>query len=374
MSVIPAPRLAGADKILFIAHLAIGDFTYLQNFFRAFAQAHPHLQVHLWIDEVRRTDDQSKWPYLKNYALYDWAEHCPFFAKVYRRTYSPALLEESIAEARAQHYPLVVSLATLRPAQYARLARQVGPDAWVVGMRGKLRWYAPLQQLAYRCLDAAFAPFKPFVGYHITDEYAHWFRQLGNVSVEGEQRLPFVEIPQQWQEAARAQLLQWGVDGSTTDTGKPALVFINPFAKTRKRCWPVTRVAELISALQANPAWAQTRFVINAPPQEIEAAKAEIADRLPARTYWFSAQQNFFQLPAVLQRCGLIISVETAVMHLANAVHVPVVALMRRKNPEWAPIDRAHSTVIMAARRSDWVDAISTQQVLEVLQTPELKQ
>lgn len=54
-------------------------------------------------------------------------------------------------------------------------------------------------------------------------------------------------------------------------------------------------------------------------------------------------------------------------MHLANAVHVPVVALMRRKNPEWAPIDRAHSTVVMAARRSDWVDAIPVQQVLEVL-------
>ena len=370
MQLIPAQRLAAADKILFIAHLAIGDFTYLQNFFKAFAEANPHLKVHIWVDEVRRTSDQAKWGYLKNYALYDWAEKCPFFAKVYRRTYSPQLLAESIAEARAEHYPLVVSLATLRPHQYARLARAAGgPDAWVAGMQRKPRWYAPADFLAYRKLDASFAPFSPFAGYHITDVYADWFRQLSGLQVDGAARYPFVDIPPQWHEAADEQLKQWGVapDASGPAAGKPRLVFINPFAKTRKRCWPVSKVADLIVALQQKVEWQGTTFVINATPQEIEQAKAQIADRLPPNTHWFSAQQSFFQLPALLQRAGLIISVETAVMHLANAVRVPVVALMRRKNPEWAPIDKERSTVIMAARRSDWVDAIGVQDVLEVL-------
>ncbi|NUU01935.1 glycosyltransferase family 9 protein [Herbaspirillum robiniae] len=367
MQLLPPQRLAAADKILFIAHLAIGDFTYLQNFFKAFAEAHPHLKVHIWIDEVRRTNDQAKWGYLKNYALYDWAENCPFFAKVYRRTYSPQLLAESIAEARAEQYPLVVSLATLRPAQYARLARDAGgPDAWVVGMRGKTRWYAPGDFLAYRKLDASFASFSSFAGYHITDVYADWFSQLSGLQVDGAARYPFVDIPPQWQQAAADQLAQWSVSAQAAD-GRPGLVFINPFAKTKKRCWPVAKVADLIVALQQKEEWRTTTFVINATPQEIEHAKAQIADRLPSNTHWFSAQQSFFQLPALLQRADLIISVETAVMHLANAVKVPVVALMRRKNPEWAPIDREHSTVIMAARRGDWVDAIDVQQVLEVL-------
>jgi len=44
-----------------------------------------------------------------------------------------------------------------------------------------------------------------------------------------------------------------------------------------------------------------------------------------------------------------------------------VVALMRQKNPEWVPVDRAHSTVITAARRRDWVKEITVQAVLEVL-------
>jgi ADP-heptose:LPS heptosyltransferase len=72
-------------------------------------------------------------------------------------------------------------------------------------------------------------------------------------------------------------------------------------------------------------------------------------------------------LPAILSLCELIISVETAVMHLANAVHVPVIALMRQNNPEWAPIDRANSTVITAPRHGDWVERIGVQDVMAVL-------
>jgi heptosyltransferase-3 len=59
--------------------------------------------------------------------------------------------------------------------------------------------------------------------------------------------------------------------------------------------------------------------------------------------------------------------VETAVMHLANAVHVPVIALMRQKNPEWAPIDRNNSTVITANHRRDWVKAVTVEQVLKAI-------
>jgi ADP-heptose:LPS heptosyltransferase len=367
MQLIPQPLLEKADKVLFIAHLAIGDFTYLQSCFKAFAEAYPHLKIHIWIDEVRRTSDESKWGYLKNYALYDWAEACPFFAKVYRRTYSPALLAESITEARAENYQLVVSLATLRPQQYARLARACGPRARVIGMPVKPRWYAPADWLAGNKLDAVFAPFAAFDGYHITDVYADWFRQLSGLQMSPAQRFPYMDVAPEWQTYAKVQLSEWGVVSGADGKRCAPLVFINPFAKTKKRCWPVSKVADLILELQQRAEWRDAHFIINATPQEIEQAKGAIADRLPPRTQWFTAQKNFFQLPAILQSCDLIISVETAVMHLANAVHVPVVALMRRKNPEWVPFDRKNSKVIMAARRSDWVDAIPVQYVVEAL-------
>ncbi|HEY4319347.1 MAG TPA: glycosyltransferase family 9 protein [Herbaspirillum sp.] len=361
---IPAALLGKADKILFITHLALGDFVYLQNCFQAFARAYPHLEIHLWVDEVRRTNDPAQFARLKNYSLYDWVDNCPFFKKVYRSTYSPALYRESIAQAQQEHYPIVVSLATLRPRQYAGLAREITPDGFVAGMK-TAGIFTPLHYLAYRKLDAAIR--MPSVDRknprHISEVYMDWFRQLSGLEIPSGERAPFVHIPQEWLQAAQRQLLQWGFAPAA---GK--LVFINSFAKTRKRCWPMDRVAELVAAMQRQPEWRDACFIVNAMPENLEATRRTLADHALQRTEVFSAEENFFQLPAMLSLCNLIISVETAVMHLANAVHVPVIAMMRTKNPEWAPIDRGNSTVITAARRRDWVDAISVGQVMKAIQ------
>ncbi|WP_317204895.1 glycosyltransferase family 9 protein [Janthinobacterium sp.] len=361
---IPENLLQKSDKILFIAHLALGDYTYLQNCFHAFAQAYPHLQVHLWVDEVRRTADAAEWPHLENYALYDWVDASACFAKVYRRTYSPALYRDSIAEAQREHYPLVVSLATLRPHLYAALARAVSPQGFVVGIKSRVPLLQPQHYLAYRKIDAALLPYSVDRAnvQHISAVYAGWFRQLCGLEVAPAARLPFVDIPESWRLQARERLAAWGF---APRAGK--LVFINPYAKTHKRCWPLERVAELIAAMQDRDGWRDACFVVNAVPQELAKARAVIAGYGLARAELFSAEENFFQLPALLAECELIISVETAVMHLANAVHVPVIALMRQKNPEWVPIDAARSTVITAQRRRDWVKAISVAEVMAAL-------
>jgi ADP-heptose:LPS heptosyltransferase len=157
-------------------------------------------------------------------------------------------------------------------------------------------------------------------------------------------------------------LNEWGF---TRCSGK--LVFINPYAKTRKRCWPLDRVAQLIKGMSACDKWRDACFIVNAAPQHFDTTKQVLDDYALERTRLFTAQENFFQLPAILSRCDLIISVETSVMHLANAVHVPVIALMRQKTPEWAPIDRVNSTVIETARRKAWVKEITVEQVLGVL-------
>lgn len=359
---IPADLLKKSDRILFIAHLALGDFTYLQNFFQAFASAHPHLKVHLWVDEVRRTRDSSQWENLRKYSLYDWVADCGIFSKIYNRTYSPALFSEAQCEARREGYPIVVSLATLRPHLYARLARSICPDGFIVGMTKRVRFFQLHHHLAYRKLDAAIAPGALPGGHHISDVYAEWFRQLFSLDVAPAARFPFVRIPDQWMRYARDQLMQWGFGQRS---GK--LVFINPYAKTTKRCWPLERVAELIAAMHRQASWRDACFIVNAVPQELVHAKKVFDGYALDRTHLFSAEENFFQLPAVLSQCDLIISVETAVMHLANAVHVPVIALMRQKNPEWVPIDRENSTVITALRRRDWVKAITVEQVMKEL-------
>ncbi|MCV2354048.1 lipopolysaccharide heptosyltransferase family protein [Paucibacter sp. B2R-40] len=363
---VPSDLLAKSKKILFITHLALGDYTYLQNFFQAFAKHFPHIEVHIWVDELRRSSKPADWVHLKKYALYDWLAACPFVAKTYDKTYSPALYQQSIQEARQQQYPLVVSLATLRPHLYAALAREISPSGFVVGMKHEPGLLALHRHWAYRKLDAALNPdARTQAGQHITGIYNGWFNSYFGMDLAAEERFPFLDVPPKWLIASQQQLLQWGFTATSDKPVRP--VFINPFAKNNKRCWPLSRVVELIQAMRKLPAWANTCFVVNVVPEQMTQVRAYFATQGLERVQLFSAEENFFQLPAMLSQCSLIISVETAVMHLANAVHIPVIALMRQKNPEWAPIDEKNSTVITTLSRSDWVKAITAEQVTAVL-------
>lgn len=365
---VPADLLKQSDRILFIAHLALGDFTYLQSCLRAFAQAWPHLKIHVWVDELRRTRRASEWEHLKKYALYDWLAECPYIAKVYDRTYSPALYRQSIREAQRQEYPIVVSLGLLRRQRYARLAREISARGFVVGQTKRVRLLDIPTHLAYRKLDARIPAYSidranpP----HISDIYAGWFKLLFGLEVPAAARFPFVEIPAKWMHYAKEQFAAWGF-AQADGRALAKVVFVNSFSKGDQRTWPLERVIELIRAMRDQERWRDAGFIVNAVPEELERAQKLFAGQALEHVHLFSAERNFFQLPAVLSLCDLIISVETAVMHLANAVHVPVVALMRQANPEWAPIDTENSTVITVPRPTDWVEAITVEQVMAVL-------
>jgi heptosyltransferase III len=369
----PAPLvdpglLARSTKILFIAHLALGDFTYLQACFQAFARAYPHVDIHLWVDERRRTGRASEWEHLRRYSLYDWLAECPYLDKVYNETYSPALYRRSLDEARAEDYPIVVSLAELERHRYAILARKISPAGFVVGQKKRVRRYDLLKHLCYRNLDAYIPAYKhaSHPDLHISDIYAGWFTQLFGLQIPPAARFPVLSIPDCWTRWAHDQCAAWRLGRAGGAAGR--LVFLNAFSKSVERSWPLERMIELIRTMRARDGWRDAGFIVNVVPEALPAARALFADAGLADTQLFSAEDNFFQLPAILGLCDLVVSVETAVMHLANAVHVPVIALMRQKTPEWAPIDRAGSTVITVAKRDDWVDRIGVDDVMAALE------
>jgi ADP-heptose:LPS heptosyltransferase len=364
--------LRGAGKILFIAHLALGDFTYLQSCFRAFARAYPHIAMHLWVDERRRTSDAAQWDHLRKYALYDWLAESNCFTRVYAQTYSPALYRESIAAAQREDYPVVVSLAVLERHKYALLARQISPRGFVVGQKKRVRFYDIPKHVIYRKLDACIPAYSSAThpGQHISEIYASWFTLLFGVAMPAAARFPVVAIPERWRQYAQAQFADWGLGAAQRRSG--GVIFLNSFSKSPERNWPVARLLDLIAAMRASGAWEGAAFIINVVPEELARVRAEFAGHDLAGIAFFSAEDNFFQLPAVLSLCQLVISVETAVMHLANAVHVPVIALMRQQTPEWAPIDTRNSTVITVARRADCVDTLTVDDVMTVLATRRL--
>ncbi len=366
---VPAELLKNSGKILFVAHLALGDFTYMQNCFRAFARAYPHIKMHLWVDELRRTKDAAQWEHLKNYVVYDWVNSCNMFDKVYTRTYSPDLLEQSICEARNENYPLIVSLAVMHRHKYVQLARKINPSGFVVAQKKHVKFYDIPKKLIYRKLNASIPAYQISKSQkaglepvqHISRIYAGWFEQLFNIVIPEQDSLPYVDIPEKWLNYAQRQFAEWGFahDQNT--------VFLNGFSKATHRSWPLERIVELALAMKKLPLWRNANIIINVVPESLEHAKAVFAKSHLKQVQLFSAQENFFQLPAVLSMCQLIISVETAVMHLANAVHVPVIALMRQTSPEWTPINQSITTIIKTASLKGCVDEISVQQVLDAL-------
>jgi heptosyltransferase-3 len=374
---IPPGLLEKSDKILFVAHLALGDFTYLQNCFQAFAQAFPHIKIHLWVDERRRTRRASEWAHLKKYSLYDWLAECPYIEKVYNQTYSPALFKQSIREAQLQEYPVVVSLGVLERHKYAILARKISPRGFVVGQKKRVRPYDFPKRFIYRKLDAFIPAYTSAADgdQHISDIYAGWFTTLFGIEIPPAARFPFLHIPEKWVCYAQQQFAAWGFSPDGGESAKvQKVVFLNAFSKSVERSWPLERVIDLIKALRMQNAWRAAGFIVNVVPEELERARKLFAQQTLADVHLFSAEENFFQLPAILTRCDLIVSVETAVMHLANAVHVPVIALMRQKNPEWAPIDQANSVVITVKNRDDWVDKITVDDVVTVLKNADFSQ
>jgi ADP-heptose:LPS heptosyltransferase len=361
---IPEELLLRSRKILFITHLAIGDFTYLQNYFLAFSRKYPHLKVDLWIDEVRRTWLFWRWKHLKTYALYDWVEQCPCFNKIYRQTYSPPGRWVSLSRAQDEDYPIVITLTTLRPHRYARLARFISSSGFIVGMVKRTRPWKVIKNRAFGRLDGRLSEEKASLPpiRHVTDMYSHWFERLCGLRLPPDLRRPFIPVSPEWMNWAEKRFPVHAAGQG--EPGPCRRMFVNPYAKDKKRCWPLPVVYRFLSDLKRKDGWNDTRFIINTPPESEHETAAFFRDHPVDGVVLFTAADNFFQLPAVVALCDIVVSVETSVMHIASSLHVPTVALMRRKNPEWAPWNREVCVVITCRARNDWIEDISAEEVI----------
>lgn len=359
---VPLELLSKSNKILFLTHLAIGDYTYLQNFFKNFADKYPNLKIDIWVDEVRRTRCFWLWKYLKKYALLDWLEQSSFFNKIYAGSYSWSRFNKLIKKAQKEEYPLIVSLCTLRSGQYIKYAKKINPNAFIAGVVNE----RIADRKIYKKLDACLRinQSRDFKDKHVTAIYAYWFERLFGISVLPAKRVPFVSVPKEWRSYGKLKFVQWGIKNKENRFENfEKVVFINIFAKDVRRCWPVDRLVFLIKKLQKDDAFCDAYFVINVVPEYYDMLKNFLSNYYLNRVYLFTASENFFQLPSIISLCDLVISVETSVIHLAAALQIPVVALMRTKNCEWVPYSSCDSKIIFADKRRDWVEDIPLDKV-----------
>ncbi|MFH1254663.1 MAG: glycosyltransferase family 9 protein [bacterium] len=331
--IVPKELLKKSTKILFIGGVAIGDFSYLHNYFKALHEMYPNLKIDLWNDEYRGKSCLLRWKIQKHDIVNEWLESCHFFNKIYQNVGAWWNMPKFFNQLRQENYPIVVCLFNIRPFRTATFAKLISPHGFVV-------------------------PAVKTVGFDfVSDSFAYIFKRNFGVEISDEQKKLSFEIDKKWMDDARAKLLELGIHPK-----QDKIIFLNSFAKNKKRCWDIDNVIELIKKMKSEEGFSNLSFVVNALPEKQELIRNIVKNNSLKNVYVFTASKSFFELPAIISLCDLVISVDTSIVHLAFALNIPLLGLLRQQNTVWAPKSEK-SFFVFTKNKKDWVGNISVNDV-----------
>ncbi|WP_175405024.1 glycosyltransferase family 9 protein [Salinimonas lutimaris] len=324
-----------------MSHLALGDYVYQGALLKQLHDDYPHLSIDVWFDDCR--ESPKEWAAGRNHILSQWLEHEPHIDQLYPIAHNKAERKKAIERARASGYDAVVFFTTLRSHRFADIALTIADGKPVYGAHET----EVLRRIRHRKLFARLAgqvllsPSENFS--HISQFYRHYFEQLLAFRHPPSDYLR-ITVPQQYQAQAR----QWKERHAA---GKP-LVLLNHLSTTAKRDWRLSQVTGFIMQLQQKVAGVYV--VINALEHQHEEIQTALkAHGLESDTSLFCATEHFLELPAMLEQADLVVSVETAIMHLAASVGTPCISLVREQAAQWFPL--GPGKVLIAGNRVDTI-------------------
>ncbi len=347
---IPKELLEKSSKILFIDGIAIGDFSYLHNCFKALSEQYPNLKIDLWVDEYRGKSCLFRWKSKKHDIVYEWLESCSFFNKIYKNVGAWWNMPGFFKQLRQENYSIIVCALNARPKRTARFAKIIAPQSFIVTSTDSIN-----------TLKIAF----------IRDFFTYQFEKIFGINIPDSQKKLSFNIDKKWIDDARAKFLTWGIKEK-----QDKIIFLNSFAKIENRCWDIDSVIDLIKKIKqeelfssetcSSEACSKLSFIINALPEKRELIEDIVKCNSLKHVHVFTASKSFFELPSIISLCDLVISVDTSVIHLANALNIPLVGLVRQKNAIWTPKSEK-SSFIYTKNRREWTSDISVADVFEVV-------
>lgn len=134
---------------------------------------------------------------------------------------------------------------------------------------------------------------------------------------------------------------------------KADTVCIHPGASKSNRAWLPERYIELAKKLIGE---FNVKILVTWGPNEINLAQ-EISTSIGANAILSPKTKSIAQLGAIIERCGLFISVCTGPMNVANAVKTPIIALLGSTDPlDWSPFGEIHRTIKSPLILSEYTD------------------
>lgn len=339
------PDLSRVKKILVVKLRHLGDVLLTSPVFHVLKQACSHAQIDAYIyrEAIPMLEGH---PDIANVISYDrnWKK-----LGVLSRTLKEVL---QCLEIRRKGYDLVLNLTE---GDRGVLAASCSKAKVRAGFPSKGKWQnRALTHIAKHCSTPR----------HVVERNLDLLRRIGIFPKDSEKELYFHLFP-----ADRDAVLSL--------VGPLPFILIHPTSRWRFKCWPVSQMRELVKGLLKEG----KKIIVTSGPDRIE---KEMADEISCGldVLNIGGALSLKQLGALIERCEVMVCVDSVSFHIANALKKKVVALFGpTSDVTWGPWRNSKARIIAkqmscrpcfldgcgGSKRSACLEAISVEQVHEVV-------
>lgn len=158
---------------------------------------------------------------------------------------------------------------------------------------------------------------------------------LAPLGVEPSVRRPEMVIPAAERDAADRILREWFGDA------RRRLVGVHPAAGHATKVWPAEKFATLVSMMEGGLA----EIVLLGGPADARVVSA-VKEKSGAGHILSTEGMGVLRMAAVMERCACVVSCDSAPVHIASSLGIPIVGIYGPTSPmRWGPVEVPHRII-----------------------------